>query len=296
MELDIEEKSLVVYKALASDVRLSIIRLLSKNKMSVQNIASALNLSSTIILMHLNKLAEAQIITFEKKGHNKIAKIKVDNINIHFPIEIYSELEHYDVEIPIGQYTDFSVKPTCGLAGKNNYIGKVDEPPYFMDPGRIDAGMIWWNEGFLEYQLPNYVEKNKKVEMIELSMELGSEFPFSNNVWLSDITFYVNNVKLGTWTSPGDFSDTRGIYTPRWVPDNVNQYGILKNIRLTSEGCYLDGKPLSNIKLSDIMNDEATVVFKVSIDEDSINNGGCTIFGKGFGNHDQGINMKLFYE
>ncbi|GMA68187.1 hypothetical protein GCM10025884_18140 [Leuconostoc gelidum subsp. gelidum] len=74
MELDIEEKSLVVYKALASDVRLSIIRLLSKNKMSVQNIASALNLSSTIILMHLNKLAEAQIITFEKKVITRLLK------------------------------------------------------------------------------------------------------------------------------------------------------------------------------------------------------------------------------
>lgn len=296
MDLDVEEKSLVVYKALASDVRLSIIRLLSRKKMTVTDLANKLELSNTIVLMHLNKLHEANLISFEKLGHNKVAQMKVDNINIHFPQNVYSELEHYEVEIPIGQYTNFSVNPTCGLAGLDNYIGKVDEPAYFMAPERMDAGMIWWNEGFVEYQLPNYTEKNKNIEMLEFSMELGSEFPFSNNVWLSDITFYLNDIELGMWTSSGDFSDTRGIYTPEWLPDNVNQYGILKNIRITNEGCFLDGKPLSDVKLLDIRNNEATFVLRISVNKDARNNGGCTIFGKGFGNHNQDIKMKLFYK
>lgn len=296
MDLDVEEKSLAVYKALASDVRLSIIRLLSRKKMTVTELADKLKLSSTIVLMHLNKLYKANLISFEKLGHNKVAQIKVDNINIHFPHSVYSELEHYEVEIPIGQYTNFSVNPTCGLAGLDNYIGKVDEPAYFMAPERIDAGMIWWNEGFVEYQLPNYTEKDKKIEMMEFSMELGSEFPFSNNVWLSDITFYLNDIELGMWTSSGDFSDTRGIYTPNWLPDNVNQYGILKNIRITNEGCFLDGKPLSDVKLLDIRNNEATFVLRISVNKNARNNGGCTIFGKGFGNHDQAIKMKIFYK
>ena len=34
-------------------------------------------------------------------------------------------------------------------------------------------------------------------------MEVSSEFPFSNNNWPSDITFSLNGVELGTWTSPG---------------------------------------------------------------------------------------------
>lgn len=296
MDLDVEEKSLAVYKALASDVRLSIIRLLSRKKMTVTELADKLKLSNTIVLMHLNKLYKANLISFEKLGHNKVAQIKVDNINIHFPHNVYSELEHYEVEIPIGQYTNFSVNPTCGLAGLNNYIGKVDEPAYFMAPERIDAGMIWWNEGFVEYQLPNYTDKDKKIEMMEFSMELGSEFPFSNNVWLSDITFYLNDIELGMWTSSGDFSDTRGIYTPKWLPDNVNQYGILKNIRITNEGCFLDGKPLSDVKLLDIRNNEATFFLRISVNKNARNNGGCTIFGKGFGNHDQDIKMKIFYK
>ena len=39
--------------------------------------------------------------------------------------------------------------------------------------------------------------------------------------------------ELGTWTSPGDFADIRGKYTPDWYPDNLNQYGLLKTIRIT---------------------------------------------------------------
>ncbi len=64
MDLGIEEQSLIVYKALASDVRLAIIRLLSKDKMTVTEIANNLKLSNTIVLMHLDKLYKANLISF----------------------------------------------------------------------------------------------------------------------------------------------------------------------------------------------------------------------------------------
>lgn len=35
--------------------------------------------------------------------------------------------------------------------------------------------MIWWTAGFVEYQFPNYLGQNDKLEMLDLSMELGSE-------------------------------------------------------------------------------------------------------------------------
>ena len=49
MQLDISESSLAVYEALASDIRLKIIQLLSKQKMNVKDLALELNLSSAII-------------------------------------------------------------------------------------------------------------------------------------------------------------------------------------------------------------------------------------------------------
>ena len=45
-------------------------------------------------------------------------------------------------------------------------------------------------------------------------MELSSEVPGTNLDWPSDITLWVNDIIVGTWTSPGDYGDKRGVYTP----------------------------------------------------------------------------------
>lgn len=95
-------------------------------------------------------------------------------------------------------------------------------------------------------------------------MEISSEFPFSNEVWPSDITFTLNNVELGTWVSPGDFADTRGKYTPEWWPHNINQYGLLKTIRITPHGTYMDGEPMSDVTISDL--DTRTEGWKLRIE------------------------------
>lgn len=295
MQLDMSDSSLTVYKALASSVRLKIVRTLSHGKMNVQDLADLLGLSSTITLMHLRKLADAGIIAFERSGHNKLSKLKIDEITIRFPQKVYPSFDVYETAIPVGQYTRYSVKPSCGLAGPANYIGAVDEPKYFMDPGRVQAGMVWFSGGFVEYQTPNLLEAKDHLEMLDLSVELGSEFPFSNNVWPSDITFFINNVEIGTWTSPGDFSDTRGKYTPSWVPDNVNQYGLQKIVRITDHGTYLDGKPFTAISLTDLDITTQTFIIRFEVKNDAKHQGGCTIFGKGFGNYDQDIDLKLFY-
>ena len=68
MDIDVSEKSLPVFTALDSKVRIAIINLLSKSKMNVAQLSRALGLSSTIIIMHLNKLEAAHIIRTEKKG------------------------------------------------------------------------------------------------------------------------------------------------------------------------------------------------------------------------------------
>ncbi|CUS26324.1 ArsR family transcriptional regulator [Paucilactobacillus oligofermentans DSM 15707 = LMG 22743] len=295
MELDISNDSLPVYKALASDVRLKIIELLSNESINVKELAIRLGLSTTITLRHLQILADAGIITFKKEGHSKISKVKIDLISIRFPQKIYSPFELHESAIPVGQYTDYSVQPTCGLAGRKDFIGKVDSPSFFMDPDRFKAQMLWFSKGFVEYQAPNFLTNEDNLEMLDLSAELGSEFPFSNNVWPSDITCYINGKELCTWTSPGDFSDIRGKYTPSWVPDNVNQYGILKTFRVTKDGTYLDGQPVSDITLDDINITTPSIKIRFAIKDKAKNQGGCTIYGHGFGNYDQDIKLSLYY-
>ncbi|WP_314060466.1 ArsR family transcriptional regulator [uncultured Vagococcus sp.] len=295
MQLDITNDSLKVYEALASDVRLAIIRLLATSKMNIKEIAEELDLSSPIITMHIKKLEEAGIIKTEKVKQNKISSLKVDNIEISFPKKIFKAFDTYHSSIPVGHYTDYLVEPTCGLASADEFIGKVDEPKYFMDPRRMDARILWFTKGFVEYRTPNFLSTSDTLEMIDISLELCSEFPFANDVWPSDISFSLNGCELGTWTSPGDFADTRGKFTPDWYPDKNNQYGLLKTIRITNHGCYMDGDPLSAIRTTDIDFASETWTFKIEVKNDAKNVGGCTLFGKGFGNHDQDIDFNVYY-
>lgn len=295
MQLEISEESLPVYEALASSVRIKIIQLLAKQKMNIKEIAAELGLSSAIITMHIKKLEEANIIKTEKVGQQKISSLRVDKIDIHFPEKIFNAFDTLETTIPVGHYTSYSVEPTCGLATATHFIGKVDEPKYFMDPSRMEAQILWFTKGFVEYQTPNFLTADEKLEMIELSMEISSEFPFSNDNWPSDITFSLNGIELGTWTSPGDFADIRGKYTPDWYPDNLNQYSLLKTIRIMNHGTYMEGEPLSDVKLSDIKENEDIWKLRVEVKEDAKNSGGCTLFGQHFGNYDQDIKVKIYY-
>lgn len=289
MDLDISDKSIPVFAALDSKVRVHIIQLLSKQKMNVSEISKAIGLSSPITIMHLNKLADANIIRTEKKGNQRISSLQVDTIDITFPQQLYIPYENWNIELPIGQFTNFDVKPSCGLAGQTGFIGKVDNPSYFMDPERYKAGMLWFSKGYVEYQVPNYLKQDQELEMIELSMELSSEFPFSNNRWPSDITVSLDGKEIGTWTSPGDFSDVRGRYTPKWVYNDMNQYGMLKSFRLSKHGSYIDGQHSADTLVTDIDPTKNSWTLRFEVKSDAKNVGGCTILGNKFGNYDQGI-------
>lgn len=67
MDLDISSKSLEVFSALDSDIRIKIIQLLSHHKMNVTQLALQLNLSNAIMTKHLDKLEAAQIIKTKKR-------------------------------------------------------------------------------------------------------------------------------------------------------------------------------------------------------------------------------------
>lgn len=299
MQLEIDQSSLIVYEALASEVRLKIIQLLSKNKMNIKDLAKELQISSAIVTKHIQKLEDAGLIKTElvpgKSGRQKISILKVDHIEINFPKKIFHSYASYETSVPIGHYTDYDLKPTCGLATDKDFVGPVDEPKYFMDPKRVDAEILWFTQGYVEYNVINFLKEGEKLQQFEISLEISSEFPFANDVWPSDITFSLNGMELGTWTSPGDFADTRGKLTPDWWPSNINQYGLLKTIRITSHGTYIDGDPLSPISVEDLDTTCDRWSFRIEVKEDAKHVGGATLFGKKFGNHNQDIVFKLYY-
>ena len=114
---------------------------------------------------------------------------------------------------------------------------------------RIFCGLavdLWSNK------ILKVILSGQQINAIELALEIGSEAPSVNPNWPSDITFMLNGIRLGEWTSPGDSGNGRGMFTPEWWSDSVNQYGMLKVLRITNEGTFIDGQHLSDITLADI--------------------------------------------
>lgn len=299
MKLEIDESALPVFSALDSPVRIKIIQLLAKKKMNIKEIAKELNLSNSIITMHISKLEDAKLIKTErvpgKSGLQKLSSLKVQHIGIDFPVKFEQTFDYHDVEIPVGQFTNYEVFPSCGMASIKDFIGHLDEPKYFMNPNRFEAQIIWFTKGFLEYKTTNYLNPNEDIQLIELSMEISSEFPFSNDDWPSDITFSLNDIEVGTWTSPGDYSDIRGKNNPEWWPENMNQYGILKTLQITKHGTYMNGEKLSNISIDKFKDAIDYWTIKFEIKESAENVGGLTIFGRGFGDYEQEIKLRVYF-
>lgn len=300
MKIDISEKWLPVYEALSSNVRIKIINLLAVNPLNIKQLADQLQLSSAIITMHVKKLEAAQIIRCERKSLNgavqKLCYLVMDSIEIDFPLKAGKTRSFHEFALPIGHYSDFVVTPTCGIATPEKVIGQFDDPRYFLDPERVNAGILWFTEGFVEYKIPNFLLSAQQPEELEISMELGSEAPGVNNNWPSDITFFLNEQKLGQWTSPGDFGINRGKFTPGWWSLHVGQYGLYKAIRITDEGTYIDGIKVSDVNLSSLDIRQKYWSFKIAVLPDSLNVGGVTLFGKGFGNYSRDIMFKLYFK
>lgn len=300
MKIDTSEKWLPVFEALASDVRLKIIKLLSIKPMNVKEIAQELGLSSAIITMHIVKLETAKIIKSErtrsKGGVQKLCTLALDHLEIDFPNLNGKERIYNEFIVPIGQFTDFYATPTCGLATIDKIIGYFDDPRYFLDPERVNAKILWFTQGFIEYKIPNYLLASQKPEELEISLELGSEAPGYNKNWPSDINFFINGINLGQWTSPGDFGGERGKYTPSWWNNDINQFGLLKVLRINNEGTFIDGQKISTITLDDIDITKKLWSFRIAVLEDAKHIGGLTLYGSGFGNYDQDIVVRLYYQ
>nr|WP_144926189.1 ArsR family transcriptional regulator [Paenibacillus bovis] len=298
MQIPFNKENLPILEALASETRMNIIELLASNDMNIKQLSEALGITSSIVARHVRQLEEAKVIKTKhipgKSGLQKVSTLAIENINIIFPKKVFPDYLVKEVSLPVGMYTDFEAHPTCGLATAHSVIG-LDEPKVFMDSRRMDASIIWLSKGFVEYRIPNPLTENQQLALLELSMELSSEFPYSNNNWPSDISFAINGKDIGTWTCPGNFSDTRGKFTPMWWSDNSSQYGLLKTLRITPYNVAIDGDIISDESIYTLHFEEEIIKLRIEIKEDATHVGGFTIFGKGFGNWDQNIEWKFYY-
>ncbi len=292
-------ENVAFFDALASDVRLKIIQLLSKEDLNIKELAERVGVSSPIMLKHVNMLENAKIITSHLVKRNGSTSRVCTLIFAEYRLLIDTRRRNlpsvYSLSIPVGMYSDIDGKPTCGLATEKDVIGVFDDPRVFWDPERANAQLLWFSQGYVEYRVPNYYSPEQSITEIELSFEIASEAPDFVDDWPSDISFYLNGIKLFTWTSPGDYGVKRGILTPEWWPSN--QYGLLKVIHVTREGVMMDGIKMSDVTLEQVLTcTKSYWSIRFEVAEDAKNVGGISLFGQKFGNHAQDILMRVFFE
>ena len=294
------DDGLEIFKALGSNIRIEIIKILRENNgMNMNDLAANLNVTNGALTSHIKKLEDCGLIsiTSESAGHGnqKICSVHLDKIliDVDSPEE---DANVYQTELKIGHFSNYDVYPTCGLASSTTVIGEVDDTRYFAHPDRYNADILWFTKGFVEYIIPNFIPFSQKIDKITISAELGSEAPGVNDVWPSDISFYINDTFIGSWTSPGDFGDVKGIFTPDWWFPNWNQYGLLKLLVINKQGTFIDGLQISDVTIKDLnLTDKSTIRLKLSVNDDSTYVGGLTIYGKNFGNYNQDINVRINY-
>ena len=294
------DDGLDIFKALGSEIRIEIIKLLLSNKsMNMNELASELNITNGALTSHIKKLEDCGLIAIsnESTGHGNQKKCTVHLDKILIDLEPQEEDKNiYQVSLKIGHYSDYKVYPTCGLSSASALIGEVDDTRYFAHPDRYNADILWFTKGYVEYIVPNFIPGSQKIDQITISAELGSEAPGVNDVWPSDISFYINDICIGTWTSPGDFGDVKGIFTPDWWYPNWNQYGMLKLLVINKKGTFIDGLQISNITIKDFnLTYKSILKFKIGVPDTAEHIDGLTIFGKTFGNYNQDINIRINY-
>ena len=294
------DEGLEIFKTLGSDIRIEIIKILMENKgMNMNELASALNVSNGALTSHVKKLEDCGLITIsnEAAGHGNQKKCSVHLDKILIDVEPEEESRNiYQADIKVGHYSDYKVFPTCGLSSGKAIIGQVDDTRYFAHPDRYNADILWFMRGYVEYIIPNFIPFGQKMDQIMISLEIGSEAPGINDVWPSDISFMLNGVKIAQWTSPGDFGNVKGIFTPDWWDPGWNQYGLLKILVINRKGTFIDGFQVSDVSMNDFNFDYSSVIkFKMEVDENAEHVGGLTIYGKSFGNYNQDISIKLSY-
>lgn len=295
LQIDEEEKMASVIYALNAQARRNIMSLLKSSSYSVVELSRLLKLPISTVSFHLNILRKAGLVSVVVKkntrGNAKIVSRKVD----HILLDLISDKQntktgHFSQEIPLGSFSDAHVEASCGMANEESIIIADDLPGVFFSPERYGAQIIWFSKGYLEYKIPNYMIKDKKLNSITLSMELCSEAPNYRNDWESDITFWINGVEVATYVSPGDFGDRRGRLNPDWWSDFSTQYGIIKNLSITEKAVYLDENRVSthNIQSLGIQNGD-NIVFRIGIKENARHQGGINLFGEKFGDFSQGL-------
>lgn len=293
--------SSAIMRALSSPDRLRIVSLLGGGSKNVQQLANMLDLPLSTTAAHIRILEDTGIIMSEAvpgiRGSMKLCSRKLDQISINLVTEQLSDVSVISLHMPLGGYSQvFDIAPTCGLVNSNSIIGEYDNPSAFYLPDRLNAQLLWFRSGFVEYRFSTLSMKQLNIRYLELSFEACSEAPMYRNPWKSDISIYLNDVLTGIWVSPADLGGRRGLQNPTWWSDVMTQYGYLCTLRVDQKESTINNSHVSSINIQDLeISKHDCLTLRIGVDKNAENIGGMNLFGEKFGDYSQALVLKVAY-
>lgn len=296
LSLDDKEHIVLLGKALSVEDRIEILKLLNSEELNINEIAERLNIPPSTASLHVKVLEEANLIDTTLhpgiRGSKKVCSIKQEHFLLNMTTG--SKKGVFIINMPIGNFVDYKVEPTCGIVSEKGPIDEEDEPRCFYNPERTKAQLLWFGKGYVEYRFPNNLLKEQSGSRLELSMEVCSEDHEYNLNYPTDITVWINGMDAGTFTCPSDFGGRRGKLNPSWWPDKNTQFGMLKTWILTNDGTFIDDLLVNTKTINDYhlsKNDYISV--RIGMKDNASNIGGINLFGELFGDYNQNIIMKI---
>lgn len=297
------DAALAVAKALASEMRQAMLGILTHQVLNVSEIASAMNLPHSTVSFNLNQLQAVGLLSVEvepgTRGQQKLCSKRYDEVRLRLPgAEVESRPNVMSISMPVGSYRHIEARPTCGLVSETKIIGMLDEPRSFFEPEHVYAQLLWFGgAGYVEYAFPNNLPYGAIPNQLTLSMEVCSEAPLFNEDWPSDITLWINEVEVGTWTSPGDYGGKPSLLMPTWWQTDRTTHGLLKEWSVGAKGSMIDGVELSEVQLQHLALPQTNhIKVRLGVKEDARHRGGMNLFGRKFGNYPQDIVMRVAFE
>ena len=298
-----QKKITKIGKALSSPVRLQILDMLKNTSRSLQEISTLLNIPLSSTALHIKTLEDAKLVVTESQpgihGAMRVCICSIQSLHLDtFDADADSENKTMSIDMPIGNYTDCQVNPTCGLADEHGIIDVCDTNISFYSPKRMNAQLIWFYSGYIEYRFQNLYNPLIPLKELSFCMEMCSEAPGFLENWPSDITISINGLEAAVYHCPGDFGARRGKLTPPIWPNGNTQYGILKTFSVRNNGTYIDGLLVKQTVTLKDLNIEARpyITLRIEVKEDTNHVGGINLFGEKYGDHAQGIVMNLTYQ
>lgn len=162
LEVGIHEpdKLVQVAHALSTRSRVDMLRLLNTRSMNIIELAEALQLPVSTVANNVKVLEAAGLINTELlpavRGAMKVCSRNYDDILISLNSSIRTSkdgMKYYEVEMPIGHYSDCEVHPTCGMASSEGMLVREDERRAFIIPSMwrrrfCGSAKVMWSISF----------------------------------------------------------------------------------------------------------------------------------------------------